>query len=91
MTKKELLEKLKEFLQIHGNTNILDPNEGALKMHILKSKNENKTPKQKLINYKLLRIDEKLLTGQEAISEKDLIISEFLIDELFKYYSKKKN
>ncbi len=90
MTKIELLGRLKEFLQIHGKTKILDANEGALKMHILKSKNENKTPKQKLINYKLLRLDERLLTGHEAISEKDLIISEFLIDELLKYYSNRK-
>ncbi len=90
MIKKELLTRLKEFLEIHGKTKILEPNEGVLKMYILHSKNQNKTPKEKLINYKLLRVDERLLNGREDLSEKDSIIVEFLIDELTKYYSKSK-
>ena len=91
LNKYQLMEKLKEFLEIKGNTKITDLNEGALKMHILHSKNQNKTPKEKLINYKLLRIDERLLNhNPEEISERDSIIVEFLIDELMKYYARSK-
>ncbi|MBE7413132.1 MAG: hypothetical protein L6Q54_12125 [Leptospiraceae bacterium] len=88
--KKQLLEKLKEFIEIHCKTKILEANVGVLKMHTLRSKNQNKTPKEKLINYKLLRVDERLLNESDGISEKDFIIVDFLIDELMKYYSKSK-
>lgn len=93
LNKYQLMLKLKEFIEIQRDTKISDLNEGVLKMYILRSKNQNKTPKEKLINYKLLRIDERLLNNSpEEISERDSIIVEFLIDELMKYYvrSKKK-
>lgn len=87
----QLMLKLKEFLEIHGKTKITDVNPGVLKMYILHSKNQNKTPKEKLINYKLLRIDERLLNySPEEIGERDSIIVEFLIEELMKYYAKSK-
>jgi hypothetical protein len=92
LNKMQLMLKLKEFLEIHAKTKITDVNEGVLKMYILHSKNQNKTPKEKLINYKLLRIDERLLNSNVAeISERNSIIVEFLIDELLKYYAKSIN
>jgi hypothetical protein len=90
LNKQELLLKLKEFIEIHGKTKILDVAEGSLKMHILHAKNQSKTPKDKLILYKLLRIDERLLNSENEISEKDSIIVEFLIEELMKYYARSK-
>lgn len=87
MLKTGLMIKLKEFLEIHGKTKIFDVNEGMLRMHILRSKNQNKTPKEKLINYKLLRVEERLLVPGDEITEKDFIIVEFLLDELMKYYT----
>jgi|JI10StandDraft_1071094.scaffolds.fasta_scaffold144084_6 hypothetical protein len=89
LNKFQLMLKLKEFIEIQGKTKITDVNEGVLKMYILHSKNQNKTPKEKLINYKLLRIDERLLSNSpEEISERDSIIVEFLIEELMKYYAR---
>ncbi len=89
LNKNQLMIKLKDFIEIHSKTKINDLNEGVLKMYILHSKNQNKTPKEKLINYKLLRIDEKLLNLNPVnFSEKDSIIVEFLIEELMKYYSR---
>ena len=89
MNRFQLMLKLKEFLEIHGKTKITDVNTGVLKMYILHSKNQNKTPKEKLINYKLLRVDERLLNGDtEEISERDSIIVEFLIEELMKYVAR---
>jgi hypothetical protein len=53
------------------------------------SKNKNNTPKEKLINYKLLRINEKMFASEsEDISLKDSVICEFLVEELIKYVSK---
>lgn len=88
LNKYQLMLKLKDFIEVHSKTKISDVNEGVLKMYVLHSKNQNSTPKQKLINYKLLRVDEKLLNSQDEISERDSIIVEFLIDELMKYYSR---
>jgi hypothetical protein len=91
LNKFQLMLKLKEFIEIHGKTKITDVNERVLKMYILHSKSQNKTPKEKLINYKLLRIDERLLnTSPEEINERDSIIVEFLIEELMKYYARSK-
>lgn len=85
----QLMLKLKEFLEIQAKTKITDVNPGVLKMYVLHSKNQNKTPKEKLINYKLLRVDERLLNGDtEEISERDSIIVEFLIEELMKYVAR---
>lgn len=89
LNRYQLMLKLKEFLELHGKTKITDVNSGVLKMYVLHSKNQNKTPKEKLINYKLLRVDEKLLNDSpEEISERDSIIVEFLIEELMKYYAR---
>ncbi|HMV41019.1 MAG TPA: hypothetical protein PK079_11925 [Leptospiraceae bacterium] len=91
LNKYQLMLKLKDFIEIHEKTKISDLNEGVLKMYILHSKNQNNTPKEKLINYKLLRIDERLLNNSpEEISERDSIIVEFLIEELMKYYARSK-
>ncbi len=85
-TKQELCESLGKFLSIYHKTKIIESKEDTLKMYILLSKNKNVTPKEKLINYKLLRVNEKMFeSGEPELSAKDAIICEFLIDELLKY------
>lgn len=85
-TKAELCESLKVFLSAYHKTKIIEAKEDTLKMYILLSKNKNTTPKEKLINYKLLRIDERMFNSENTeLSIKDAIICEFLIEELLKY------
>lgn len=85
-TKQELCESLGKFLSIYHKTKIIEPKDDTLKMYILLSKNKNTTPKEKLINYKLLRVNERMFENAESeLSPKDAIICEFLIDELLKY------
>ena len=85
-TKQELCESLGLFLSIYHKTKIIEPKDDTLKMYILLSKNKNTTPKEKLINYKLLRVDERMFNSEKLeLSPKDAIICEFLIDELMKY------
>lgn len=90
-TKEELCVKLAEFLSIYHKAKIIEPKEDTLKMYILLSKNKNNTPKEKLINYKLLRVDERMFpSDKQELSVKDAIICEFLIDELMKYVARQK-
>jgi hypothetical protein len=85
-TKQELCESLGKFLSIYHKTKIIEPKDDTLKMYILLSKNKNTTPKEKLINYKLLRVDERMFNSEQPeLSAKDAIICEFLIEELLKY------
>jgi hypothetical protein len=90
-TREALLVRLKEFLEIHLKSRIVDANSGILKMNILHCKNSfNKTPKEKLINYKLFRIQERLLESESDPNEYDTVVCDFLIQELSKYYKKTK-
>jgi hypothetical protein len=84
-TKDELKESLKVFLSIYHKAKIIETKDDTLKMYILLSKNKSKTPKEKLINYKLLRLEERLFSDE--FSEKESYICEFLIEELLKYVS----
>ena len=85
-TKQELCESLGKFLSIYHKTKIIEPKEDTLKMYILLSKNKNVTPKEKLINYKLLRVNERMFESEQPeLSPKDAVICEFLIEELLKY------
>lgn len=85
-TKQELCESLGKFLSIYHKTKIIEAKEDTLKMYILLSKNKNVTPKEKLINYKLLRVNERMFeSAEQELSAKDAIICEFLIEELLKY------
>ncbi len=78
-----LRERLRRFLEIHNKTKILDASEGSIRMHILHAKNtKNDKIKDKMINDKLARLDERIFGPLEA---KDLFICEFLIEELEKY------
>lgn len=78
-----LRERLRRFLEIHNKTKLLDASEGNIRMHILHAKNtKNEKIKDKMINDKLARLDERIFG---PMPEKDLIICEFLIDELEKY------
>lgn len=84
-TKLELNEGLRKFLEAYFKTKILEAKDDTLQMYILLSKNKNKTPKEKFINYKLLRLAERLFPENGVLSPKDLVICEFLIEELQKY------
>jgi hypothetical protein len=84
-TKSELNEELKKFLEAYFKTKILEAKDDSLQMYILLSKNKNKTPKEKLINFKLLRLNERLFPSDGILSPRDSIICEFLISELQKY------
>ena len=85
-SKEELCENLGKFLSVYHKTKIIEPKGDTLKMYILLSKNKNTTPKEKLINYKLLRINERMFESEQSEeSSKDVVICEFLIDELLKY------
>ncbi|HMV44824.1 MAG TPA: hypothetical protein PK079_00875 [Leptospiraceae bacterium] len=88
-SKEELCVRLGEFLSIYHKAKIIEPKEDTLKMYILLSKNKNGTPKEKLINFKLLRVDERLFpVDKQELSPKDAIICEFLIEELHKYVAR---
>lgn len=84
-TKLELNEGLRKFLEAYFKTKILEAKDDTLQMYILLSKNKNKVPKEKLINYKLLRLAERLFPESGTLTVKDSIICEFLIEELQKY------
>lgn len=88
LQKPELNERLRIFLEAYHKSKILEAKDDSLQMYILLAKNKNKTPKEKLINFKLLRIQERLFPDTGEIPPKDAIICEFLIDELWKYVEK---
>lgn len=78
--------ELKRFLEAYLNTKILEAEDGQLTMQILHAKNSrNSKIKDKMINFMLLRIKERLLTGEANISVKDYHVCEFLIEELRGY------
>jgi len=85
--KADLISRLKRFLEVSLKTNILDSADGTLKMYVLHLANSrNEKIKDKMIRYKLLRLEERLLTGKD-ITIRDAIVSEFLLEELEKYIS----
>lgn len=88
--KIQLKSNLKLFFEAYHKTKIIDfTNDGIFKTHILLSKNKNKTFKEKLINYKLLRVNELIFDNESnEPSIRNLVIAEFLIDELLKYVQK---
>ncbi|MDX1957454.1 MAG: hypothetical protein SFU98_02720 [Leptospiraceae bacterium] len=86
--KELLLEDLKIFFEAYHKTKIIEAKEDTLRMYILLSKNKNSTTKEKLINFKLLRLEERLFLLGEQFTIKEAIICEFLLEELQKYVSK---
>jgi hypothetical protein len=88
LNEPELREKLREFLEKYLSVKILDSSVQSLKMYMLHAKNTRKTkPFEKLILYKLARLQERLIEQSGSLNTKDLIICEFLTDELKKYIS----
>ena len=85
LPKSVLKDRLRIFLQVYNKTNIIGSEDGTLRMHVLHAKTRNTKIMEKLINYKLLRLSERLLNDQEEIQPRDSVICEFLIDELEKY------
>ncbi|MBX7056453.1 MAG: hypothetical protein K1X75_00195 [Leptospirales bacterium] len=80
-----LKQRLARFLEIHLKTRLLEANDGALKMQTLFARNNVKSrPKDKLINYLLAEVQKRLLDGPSP-DRRDLIICEFLIEELEKF------
>ena len=87
--REELKERLRRFLEVRNDAKILDKDNGTLKMHILHSKTKKKKIVDKMINYNLLRLAERLLTEKNNITDRDAIICEFLLEELEKYLASK--
>lgn len=86
-----LKARLAAFLETHLGTRIPEVSDGALRMHILAAKaNRNTKPVEKLINYKLLRLNERLLDGSAKPESDDLVICDFLISELEQYVARRK-
>ncbi len=85
----ELRERLRRFLSVHLNTKILDSAPGTLKMMVLLAKNQNTKIKDKLINYKLGETAKRLADDGAAPTRRDLVICEFLIEEMEKYVASK--
>tara|TARA_Y100001956_G_C4010583_1_gene137474 strand:+ start:135 stop:551 length:417 start_codon:yes stop_codon:yes gene_type:complete len=85
MHREDLLEKLRRFLEVHAKAKILTSDPGTLTMYVLHSKTQDKTTKQKMMNYKLLRLKEILLDQKEP-NIRDRYVCEFLLEELYKYY-----
>lgn len=81
-----LRERLRRFLEVHSKAKILSADPGALRMYILHSKNSNTKPKDKIINFMLLRLEEILLANASPQPE-EAVVSDFLLKELYKYYS----
>ncbi|MEM7180160.1 MAG: hypothetical protein AAF518_04560 [Spirochaetota bacterium] len=87
--KEALKSKLKIFLEAYMKTKIIDMQDGAFIMYIRLSHNKNNTMKEKFINYKLLRLQERLFSeSPQTLTLKDAIVCEFLIEELYKYVTK---
>ena len=85
-TQTELQQQLLRFLEVHNKTRILESNAGMLRMHIALAKNNhNKTIKDKIINFLLARVEERLLKDAPP-TEEDLIIANFCIQEVGAYY-----
>lgn len=75
--------RLQEFLERYLGDRVLETNEGALRMLILRAKSSrNKTPKEKLIVWMLLRLNERLLDPDQQPSSRDLVVCDFLLTEL---------
>ncbi len=83
--RSELKERLRKFLEIHNKTRLLEAEDGTLKMHIMHAKTRNDKIKDKFINFLLLRLSERMLSGNGAFSAKDAVICEFLMEEIEKY------
>ncbi|MCB1174035.1 MAG: hypothetical protein KDK39_10735 [Leptospiraceae bacterium] len=80
----DLKDRLKIFLEKHTGSKIVGNTDGALVMLIRHSRTQNTKIKDKFINYKLNAVQTRIL-DTAAPGERDLVIAEFLIEELEKY------
>ncbi len=85
---EDLREKLRLFLEVHCRAKILASDPGQLSMYVLHAKNQASKPKDKTIVYLLLRLQEQLL--DHTPGDKERVISEFLLQELFSFYKELK-
>ena len=78
------------FLEAHLATKVLGTEGGTLRMFVLLCRNSNKKPKEKLINWKLGQVAQRLLPeeGGHSLSQGDAVICEFLIRELQAYVAR---
>jgi hypothetical protein len=84
----DLLEDLRAFLEVHLKSKVLNADPGQLSMYVKLVHAQAKKPKDKMIAYLLLRVQERLL--EHAPDEKERIVCEFLIGELRAYYKELK-
>ena len=85
---EELRALLRRFLEVHLKTRLVDANNGSLKMLVMLAKNTNSKIKDKFINFKLGELSKRLLVDG-PVSRRDLIIAQYLMEELNKYVSSK--
>lgn len=84
----DLKESLRRFLEVHTRGKILSAENGQLEMYIKLAQSQASKPKDKMIVYFLLRIQERLL--EQTPDEKTRVVCEFLISELNGYYKELK-
>lgn len=83
--KEELLKRLARFLEVHTGSRVAEATSGGVRMILLHAKNTKKTkPVEKLINYKLSRLEEFLLAENRPFGLREYHISDFLVEELEK-------
>lgn len=78
-----LRRELARFFKDHLGNAPSDEEKGNLRMlckHC--SANKSKTPKDKIINWMLLRVEERVLRPESRPSPRDLIVCDFLVGEL---------
>lgn len=83
--KKEQLERLRRFLEVHTESNILSVDVTPLQMYINHCRiNMKKREKDKVINFILSCLQERLFADDS--SQDDIVIADFLLSELSKFY-----
>ena len=75
--------ELGRFFSAHLGTPPSDDERGNLRMLCRHCKaNKDKTPKEKIINWMLLRLEERVLRPESQPTDRDLTVCDFLVEEL---------
>ena len=83
----DLLEKLRQFLELHTKSRILNAEKATMAMYIKACHtNQNKKPKDQTINFLLLRFKEQLIDENPDPASDRHIIARFLLKEMNKFY-----
>ncbi|MDH5656108.1 MAG: hypothetical protein OEZ34_09385 [Spirochaetia bacterium] len=87
---KQIMERLRLFLEVHNKTKIPEAQAGALKMHIAHCRSNQKTKKKDIIiNFLLERMENYIFKTENKSEEKTEIIVSFIMEELEEFYRNK--